>query len=429
MKKYDKYKGSGIEWIGKIPEHWKVTKIKKTYSVETGSTPKSDNPEFWDGDIDWLTPEDLSNDLMIINSSNRKITPKGYESCGTSYVERDSVVLATRAPIGNVKIVGKKMCFNQGCKALQSRTNIKNHYIYYFLKSYEEVLQSKGRGSTFMELPTKELSSFNIIEPKESEQNIISNYLDEATKKLNKVIENKERQIELLKEKEEITINKFITKGIDNKEFLDSGIAWIGKVPKNWQVKKIKRLSIIGRGASPRPIEDPKYFDDAGEFSWVRISDVTASNKYLENTTQKLSDLGSSLSVKQYPGDLFISICGSVGKPIITKIKCCIHDGFVCFQNLNINREYLYYIFYGGEAYKGYGNWGTQLNLNTNIIGKIPIPVPNEKEQEKIVEKLNIYVENTYNLILSVELEISKLEEYKKILINDVVTGKMKVTA
>lgn len=156
--------------------------------------------------------------------------------------------------------------------------------------------------------------------------------------------------------------------------YKDSGVEWIGEVPSHWEVRKIKTFSPVKRGASPRPIDDPKYFDENGEFSWVRIADVSASDKYLTTTTQKLSNLGSSLSVKRYPGDIFISIAGTVGKPIISSIKCCIHDGFVYFPYLkNMNTEFLYYIFMSGQPYLGLGKLGTQLNLNTETIGNIYI--------------------------------------------------------
>jgi len=112
-------------------------------------------------------------------------------------------------------------------------------------------------------------------------------------------------------------------------DYKDSGVEWLGEVPVHWEIKKIKRLCLVRRGASPRPIEDPIYFDDEGEYSWVRIADVTASVRYLLQTTQRLSELGKSKSVPLEPGELFLSIAATVGKPITTKIKCCIHDGFV----------------------------------------------------------------------------------------------------
>lgn len=111
--------------------------------------------------------------------------------------------------------------------------------------------------------------------------------------------------------------------------YKESGVDWLGDIPTRWAVRKVKRLCLVRRGASPRPIDDPIYFDDDGEYAWVRITDVTASERYLERTTQRLSLLGKSKSVALEPGDLFVSIAASVGKPVITKIKCCIHDGFV----------------------------------------------------------------------------------------------------
>ena len=148
--------------------------------------------------------------------------------------------------------------------------------------------------------------------------------------------------------------------------YKDSGVEWLGAVPEHWTVIALKWLSPVFRGASPRPIDDPIYFDNEGEFGWVRIADVTASpDGYLYETTQKLSALGSSLSVKLDPGELFLSIAGSVGKPCITKIKACIHDGFVYFPWLSIDQRLLYRVFESGLCFGGLGKMGTQLNLNT----------------------------------------------------------------
>ncbi|KKH45970.1 restriction endonuclease subunit S [Methanosarcina sp. 1.H.A.2.2] len=206
-------------------------------------------------------------------------------------------------------------------------------------------------------------------------------------------------------------------------EYNDSDIEWIGKIPKEWDTVRIKWFSPVKRGASPRPIDDPIYFDDNGDFSWVRIADVTSSERYLEKTTQKLSDLGSSLSVKQYPGDFFVSIAGSVGKPIITKIKCCIHDGFVWFPKLKLNSEYLYYIFTSGEPYKGLGKLGTQLNLNTETVGNISIPLPPEEyEINEIVSFLDRETSLIDMLVEKKQHFIELLEEKRAALISHTVT-------
>ena len=112
-------------------------------------------------------------------------------------------------------------------------------------------------------------------------------------------------------------------------KYKDSQVEWLGEVPGHWQIISIKWLSPVLRGASPRPIDDPIYFDDEGEYAWVRIADVSASDGALRATTQKLSALGSSLSVKIAPGELFVSIAGTVGKPCISAIKG-MHSRWIC---------------------------------------------------------------------------------------------------
>ncbi|WP_228008402.1 restriction endonuclease subunit S [Microcystis aeruginosa] len=204
--------------------------------------------------------------------------------------------------------------------------------------------------------------------------------------------------------------------------YKDSGVEWLGAIPEHWKVKKCKQLSLIKRGASPRPIDNPSFFDDDGAYSWVRISDVTASNKYLETSEQKLSELGKSKSIALEPGELFVSICATVGKPIITNIKCCIHDGFVYFPFLKENREYLFYIFSGGELYKGLGKQGTQLNLNTEIIGDIKLPIPPLPEQQKIAEFLDQETSKIDKLITKKERLIELLKEKRTALISHAVT-------
>lgn len=205
-------------------------------------------------------------------------------------------------------------------------------------------------------------------------------------------------------------------------EYKNSGVEWIGEVPSHWEVRKIKTLSIVKRGASPRPIEDPKYFDENGEYAWVRIADVSNSERYLEVTTQKLSKLGASLSVKREPGDIFISIAGTVGKPIITHIKCCIHDGFVWFPFLKQNSEFLYYIFMSGQPYLGLGKMGTQLNLNTETIGDIKIPIPTLIEQQAIATYLDEKCGEINRAIDVQKKKIDFLNELKQTIITDAVT-------
>jgi type I restriction enzyme S subunit len=207
----------------------------------------------------------------------------------------------------------------------------------------------------------------------------------------------------------------------------DSGVEWLGAVPVRWKIKAIKWATPVQRGASPRPIDDPSYFDDDGEYAWVRISDVTAAGMYLDATEQRLSDLGSSLSVKMQPGSLFLSIAGSVGKPCIANINCCIHDGFVYFPLWKGDSRFLFYVFASGEPYKGLGKMGTQLNLNTDTVGSIVIGIPDAAEQRLIADYLDRTTAELDSMTTAVEAAIDRLTEYRQALITSAVTGKIDV--
>ncbi|WKJ88893.1 restriction endonuclease subunit S [Methylomonas montana] len=205
-------------------------------------------------------------------------------------------------------------------------------------------------------------------------------------------------------------------------EYKHSGVEWLGEVPAHWKVISIKWMSPVLRGASPRPIDDPKYFDENGEYAWVRIADVSASDGFLKETPQKLSALGSSLSVKIAPGELFVSIAGSVGKPCISGIKACIHDGFVYFPRLKINPKLFYRIFESGTCYGGLGKWGTQLNLNTDTIGSIRVALPPQEELNHILAFLDQETAKIDALIAEQQRLIALLKEKRQAVISHAVT-------
>lgn len=277
-------------------------------------------------------------------------------------------------------------------------------------------------------VPENFFKDFRAALPSIEEQEAIARFLDFKTAQIDALIAKKKTLLEKLAEKRAALISHAVTKGLDpSAPMKDSGVEWLGEIPAHWSAKRIKHLTPVKRGASPRPIDDPKYFDDEGEFAWVRISDVSASDRFLGMTTQRLSEIGDRLSVRMYPGALFLSIAGTVGKPIITKIKCCIHDGFVYFPALQENTTFLYYIFSSGQPYLGLGKMGTQLNLNTDTVGSIKIGVPPRDEQEAIVTYLDKVTAKLDEQVGMVNRAIERLSEYRSALITNAVTGKIDV--
>lgn len=429
--RYDKYKDSGIAWIGEIPEHWEIRKLKNIFLLSTGTTPKEfDKISEEDNLINWYTPADILDGCNDLFNSQRKLSEKVICENNISLFPIGTLLyVGIGASAGKIGYANENGYSNQQITGLIPLECYSRFYFYYL-----SVLKDKIRDNAFFTtLPIINnvyLGQELIPYPLSSEQQSIATYLDQKCGEIDELITLQEKMITKLQSYKQSVITEAVTKGLDkNVPLKDSGVEWIGEIPEHWGSRRIKTFSLVKRGASPRPIDDLKYFDENGEFAWVRIADVSASGKYLECTTQKLSKLGSSLSVKRYPGDIFISIAGTVGKPIITNIKCCIHDGFVYFPNMKgISVEYLYYVFLSGQPYLGLGKMGTQLNLNTETIGNIYIPYPNIVEQTKIVYFLCQKCSEIDELISIKQQKIEKLKEYKKSLIFECVTGKRKVS-
>ncbi|HAV5921276.1 restriction endonuclease subunit S [Acinetobacter baumannii] len=159
---------------------------------------------------------------------------------------------------------------------------------------------------------------------------------------------------------------------------------------EEWSNKTIGDIANIKRGASPRPITDSKWFDESSNIGWVRISDVSKSKKYLLETEQYLSPEGIQKSRLVPKGNLIMSICATIGKPIYTGFDVCIHDGFVVFSELQAIHEYAYYYLeFIEKNWYQYGQPGTQVNLNSDIVSNEEFPFPCLEEQTKIANFLS----------------------------------------
>lgn len=440
-KRYEKYKDSGIAWIGEIPEHWEVCKIKHIIllltdydangsfaDIAANTNINNGNPYAW-----MVRATDLENKRYGIVEGNNYCDIETFRFLKKSFLKSNDILIAKRGEIGKVYMVPdceSPMTLAPNTYLLKTKINICNRYLFYYLKSDmgKELLKQNNKSTAIGALYKNDVKDMPCFLCDMPTQEQIAKYLDWKCGEIDRIVEVRERQLKLLAELRTSVISRAVTRGLNpNAPLKDSGIDWIGQIPEHWEVRRIKSFCIVKRGASPRPIDDEKYFDDNGEFAWVRIADASASERYLLSTTQKLSTLGASLSVKRFPDDIFLSIAGTVGKAIITKIKCCIHDGFVWFKNLNYNSELLYYIFESGQPYLGLGKMGTQLNLNTDTVGNIPIPYMSNDEQQQIANYLDKKTAEIDSTINKFKVQIDKLKEYRQALITEVVTGKIDV--
>lgn len=431
MNRYERYKDSGIPWLGEVPEHWEVKRLKfLTNKIVDGA---HFTPTYVNEGVPFLRVTDIQEKNIDMEKIKYIPLEEHQELIKRCNPQKGDLLLSKNGTIG----ISKKIDWNWEFSIFVSLCLIKfnslisSNYAKYFFdsNSLQEQIFGLIKKNTVINLHLDKIENFWFVLPSLKEQTAIAHYLDTKLGEIDALIEKQQTLLEKLAEQRTAVITHAVTKGLNPAAPMkNSGVEWLGGVPVHWEVLSIKRLSQVKRGASPRPIDNPDYFDDDGEYAWVRIADVTASNMYLLETTQRLSDLGKSFSVPLQPNSLFLSIAGSVGKPIITKIKACIHDGFVYFPEYKNNIKFLYYIFCSGQPYLGLGKMGTQLNLNTDTVGAIKIALPPKEEQANIAEYLDQETTKIDRLCDTVNQTIGRLKEYRTALITQAVTGKIKVT-
>jgi len=306
----------------------------------------------------------------------------------------------------------------------QRNKNINLFYVYNAI----QLIKLKP-GSEHKRFWISEYTKLPIPLPPFSEQQKIAEILETV----DNAIEKTDRIIEKYKRIKQGLMQDLLTKGIDENgnirseethKFKDSPL---GRIPEEWEVVKLGEVSKIKRGASPRPIDNPIYFTEEKKGrGWIRIEDIAKSNKYLNATRQYLSKLGESKSVKVEVGDLIMSICATIGKPIIINMPACIHDGFVVLKNLSgkVDKHFLYYLIVSKEQeIEKLGQTGTQGNLNSTIVSNFLIPLSPLPEQQKIASILS----NIDQTIEKEEQYKEKLERIKQGLMEDLLTGKVRV--
>ena len=406
MKKYDNYKDSGIEWLGEIPEHWESIKLKYIISIQSG--------------------KGITNEQFIENGEFDIYGGNGVLGKTDSYTNDglDLIIGRVGALCGNIRLVyGKKWISDN---ALSANTT-QNHY---FIEKCLKVLDlNRLANKNAQPLITGTMVKDQYIGlPSIQEQTTIANYLDHKTTQIDTLIAKKEQFISLLQEERTAVINQAVTKGLDPKvKMKDYGIEWLGEIPEHWEVKKLKFVSKITRGAILRPVDEPSYFDDNGEWTYLNISDATICDKYLDYGKLRLSELGSTKSARVEPNNLIITASATIGKPFINKIPVCVHDGFIPITELKVNIDFLYNYFKNPQLFNGLGKSNTQKNIYLEDVKNLIIPIPNLEEQLLIARYIEEEIIRIETLISKSLQEIELLKEYKTALISEVVTGKVDV--
>jgi type I restriction enzyme S subunit len=433
MKKYDNYKDSGIDWIGNIPSGWSCTKLKfHTKKIIDGAHFTPTYIEKSNDSIPFLRVTDLHSKEILLDEVKYIPLSEHQELIKRCNPEIGDLLLSKNGTIGLMKIIDWDWEFSVFVSLclLKFENSLLNKFFYYFFESniVDRQLFESSQKTSVSNLHLEKIKELRLTLPSIEEQNIISKYLDHKTTQIDNLITKKEQFIILLQEERIALINQAVTKGLDPKvKMKDSGIEWLGKIPQHWEVKKLKFVSKITRGAILRPVDDPSYFDDNGEWTYLNISDATICDKYLDYGKLRLSELGSTKSARVEPNNLIITASATIGKPFINKIPVCVHDGFIPITELKVNIDFLYNYFKNPQLFNGLGKSNTQKNIYLEDVKNLIIPIPSLEEQLLIAKFIEEEIIRIETLISKTQQEIELLKEYKTALISEVVTGKVDV--
>ena len=278
-------------------------------------------------------------------------------------------------------------------------------YAFWWLEIFREEWNKYGQPGSQVNLNSDLVKNQVINIPNEKEQECIGVVFE----KIDKIITLHQRKLEHLNLKKKALLQKLFPKnGERYPELRFPGFT------DAWEQCKLGDFAEIVRGASPRPISDPKWFDNDSNVGWLRIADVTAQDGRIRYLEQKISELGQEKTRVIKTPHLLLSIAATVGKPVINYIPTGVHDGFLIFLNPKFNILYAFWwLEMFREKWNKYGQPGSQVNLNSDLVKNQVINIPNEKEQEKI----SSFLESLDKIITLHQCKLEHLQLQKKALL------------
>lgn len=424
-----KMKDSGIEWIGEIPEGWEIVPVRSCFDeVRTKNTDGQEQNalQFKSGNIISKTNFNASMDDYVAD------TITNYTVVLPDTVMINGLNLNYDFKSLRVALVKEKGVITSAYLAIfPDRKKIFPQYATYLFKGYETKMAFHNMGAGIRKtLGYKEFKNQPLLLPSKEDQNKISAYLDSKCSHIDIMLSKIRSSIEEYKKLKQAVITQAVTKGVcGEREMKNSGVKWIGEIPKEWVCEKIKYATSISRGLfNHRPRNDERYYN--GKYPFIQTGDVANATKYIVSYSQTLNELGKSVS-KEFPkGTLTMTIAANVGDVAILNFDAYFPDSVVGFvPNKNIRTLYLFYVFSAmKDEFIRTAIKSTQLNLNIDRVKETFIPVTlNVNEQCEIENYLESKCAEIDRLIAKKEQLVKELESYKKSLIYEVVTGKREV--
>ena len=418
MSRYKTYKPSGIDWIGEVPEHWEVKRLKHILLGVNSGDGISNNEMEEDGEFEIYGGNGVMGYTNKFNSEGEVIViGRVGAKCGVTY------------------LLDQKLWISDN--ALQTRTYQNYKYLYYLLVAIDFNQYANQNAQPLITGTIVKNFPIPFVKSKE-EQLTIANYLDEQTQKIDRLIANKKAQAEKLKELRQIEINHAVTKGLNpSAEMKDSGIEWLGKIPKHWEVKRLKNVADINATKQELKYEEVKD----REVVFLAMESVSENGQIDNSEKRPVSELWEGFTYFQKNDVIIAKItpCFENGKGAwLNNLESDFGFGSTEFHTVRghknrLDNHYFYHVTKSdvfmkiGEAFMT-GSAG-QKRVSTNFVLTFKLAFPPIKEQIEISNYLQKRTTAIDQLIKNIEAQIEKLQELRKIKIYEAVTGKIKVNA
>jgi type I restriction enzyme S subunit len=434
--RYDHYQDSDIELLGEVPTHWDVWKLAHAFTqIGSGTTPKSDKAEYYDeGTIPWVNTGDLDDGPLTECAKN--ITEKAAEDHSTLklYPAGSLLFAMYGATIGKLGMLEFPATVNQACCVFSGDSPITAKFLFYWFLGLRQKILSLATGGGQPNVSQDILRTLRVACPDKDEQKAISSFLDSETSKIDGLVAEQRRLIELLKEKRQAVISHAVTKGLNpNAPMKDSGIEWLGDVPEHWEVEMLSRLTTkIGNGfVGPTRdilVESGVPYVQATHIKKGRVNFDGAyfvTPEWAEWQSKAALQLDDVLVVQTGAGTGDVGLVSEeeVGYRchaliIVRSIKSRLLGSFL---SVTLQSQY------GVQTLESIQTGGMHPHLNCGNVKFVYVPIPPLDEQQVIVEYIAERSQKFDSLEAEAKRAIELLQERRTALITAAVTGKIDV--
>lgn len=418
-------KDSGIKWIGVIPSAWRTARVKNVAeTMQSGGTPDSSNDTFYvdiEGGIPWVAIADMST-TPYVKDTNKHISEEGRKSKNLIVFEPGTILYAMYASVGKVSELAVPATINQALLAIVLNSSIDGSFFKYALNAWEPYIISESNGTTQFNLNANKVANLCFPMPNRLEQESIVRYLDTKCAQVDTLIANVQAQIEKLKAYKQSLITEVVTKGLDHTvPMKDSGVAWIGEIPAHWEIKRGK---VLFEESDARSADGSEELLTVSQYTGITPRSQKNVNMFEALTLEgyKICDVGdiAANTMWLWAGAIGVSAYSGVISPSYNVYRQKAENFVPSYLDCLLRAPMLVQEY----ASRSTGIRASRLRLYPKDFLDIMFPVPPVDEQQDIMSVLSEKFAAVDKLIAIKKSKIEKLEQYKKSLIYEYVTGK-----